>query len=284
MRPQQLLRAVGGRLFYLLQRTTGLGFDRAFERHVRLQAEQYLSSDGAASHRTPPVRKLESLDLENRDRFSVTRGDIYKRFHADRGGSEKDDFGRTGRWIPRGCVTYVDSVSNEHVKIFDEYYCGRGEGRFLPLALERGVYDFLCPGLSYIVEDESGNVRGYAIASGRPLTRFDFERLVGTALRSVICDVTARTGLYFYDLEFHNVVRHGDQLSLIDLESVLPVEWYGEDKEFSIEHLDVVDIGWPIQTKWRSPRWYRAVVHELKQDRLVRGPTEIERDGSLLGD
>ena len=186
------------------------------------------------------------------------RDDIYVRFVADDTGRQRDFFGRQGRWIPRGCKIYVDRQSHEFIKIGDEYFFRRGEGRFLETALERGVYDFLCPHLQYLIRDGEGQLRGYAVKRGRPLTMYEFDRYVSVALRDLICAITERSGLYFYDLAFHNVILGDGQLSIIDLESILPVAWYGQGSEFSISRLPELDVGWEVQRKWRSPRWYRA--------------------------
>ena len=264
MRPISIARAIGSRLYYALQKTTGIGFDRRFEDTLRAQVERLCSDEPPAASSKAPVKRLEDLRLDDEALFSIVRDDIYERFETDQLGHEKDAFGRSGRWIPRGCVTYVEHASGDYVKIFDEYYCRRGEGRYLPDALDKGLYDCLCPGLSYLVEDGAGNLRGYTIVAGVPISRYEFERFVGGVLRETICEATERTGLYFYDLEFHNVIRHGDQLSIIDLESVLPIEWFGEGRQFSIDHLSDVDIGWSIQSKWESPEWYRKFVRDLK--------------------
>ena len=267
MRLSSLPRAIGSRLYYLVQRSTRFRFDAEFEQRLRRDAERYLASRPASRSVDRPVRRLADLKLEDEALFSVHRGDIYRRFLAEPTGPDRDRFGRPGRWIPRGCIIYVDNVTGEYVKIFDDYFCSRGEGRFLTEALQRGVYDFLCPGLSYLVRDGDNNLRGYAVASGKPLSRYEFERYVGGALRRLVEHVTATTGLYFYDLEFHNVIRHGDLLSVIDLESVLPVEWFGQGRQFSVEHFSDIDVGWPIQSKWNSPRWYRTFLRDLKAGR-----------------
>ena len=256
-------KAARRKAHYAFQKLTRIGFDAAFERTLALQAEAYLA--GTALPREPVLRlRLDTLDLNDRARYVIARDDIYTRFVAEAGGPDRDSFGREGRWIPRGCVVYHDRQSDAYVKVFDAYFCKRGEGRFLPEALDAGFYDFLCPGLSFVIEDDEGRIRGYAIIAGEPITSYAFERYIGRSLRPVIMAETERAGLYLNDLEFHNVVRHGDRLSLIDLESVLPVDWFETDLAFARAHLDVVDIGWPIQHKWVSPRWYGAFVRALK--------------------
>jgi hypothetical protein len=108
------------------------------------------------------------------------------------------------------------------------------------------------------------------VQRGKPLTLFEFERYVNVVLRDLICAVTERSGLYFYDLASHNVIMGNGQLSIIDLESILPVEWYGQGAAFSIAHLPDLDLGWELQRKWRSPRWYRAFLESMRRDQLER--------------
>ena len=110
---------------------------------------------------------------------------IYRRFVADDQGEEVDDFGRKGLWIPRGCIVYYDRPGRTFVKVFDSYAAINGEARFLQDALDNGLYSFLCPNLDYLIVDENENLRGYAIREGESLTRYEFERYVGGALREV---------------------------------------------------------------------------------------------------
>ncbi len=250
-------------LHFVFQKVTKAGFDAHFEEELKRQADSYLRGDPVDKAVRPLVR-LDALDLNNDGRFVVFRDDIYRRFEVADWGDDVDSFGRRGRWIPRGCAMYYDRIEKAFVKVFDAYSAIRGEARYLREALDKGLYDFLCPNLAYLIEDENQNFRGYAIREGEPLTRYEFERFVGGALREVILAETERTGFYFNDLEFHNVIRSDGQLSLIDLESVIPVSWFGTDLTFARQHLNEVDIGWPIQSKWCSPRWYRAFLIDLK--------------------
>ena len=149
------------------------------------------------------------------------------------------------------------------MKVFDRYAATHGEARFLRDAMDAGFYSFLCPNLDYLIEDEDHVLRGYAIREEKPLSRFQFERYVGGSLREVILHETERTGFYLNDLEFHNVVMSDRKLSIIDLESVLPVSWFGTDAEFAIRHLDDIDVGWPIQWKWCSPSWYGDYLRQI---------------------
>lgn len=263
MNVRSLLEGGGRKAYYLFQKLTGHGINADFARNLQAQADAYLARSEPIA-RTVPVLALEALPLDDRSRFSVFRDDIYTRFVAEEGGDERDHFGRAGTWVPRGCVTYYDVETHTYVKVFDDYYCRKGEGRFLPEALDAGLYDFLCPGLTYLIEDAAGTLRGYAIEKGEPITAYLFERYVGDPWREVICAETRRTGFYFTDLVFHNVIRLGSTLSLIDLESILPVDWFGTDKAFAQAHLDEVDLGWPLAKKWQSPTWYGSCVRALK--------------------
>lgn len=228
-------------------------------------AEAYEQSTSVdAIHRPTRTRALADLHLDDAAAYALVRGDIYRRFVADDEGDDIDSFGRRGTWIPRGSQLYLDLQDSVFVKVFDPYFCELGEGRFLGEALASGLYDTLCPGLEFVIRD-SESIRGYGIRAGVQLSRYEFDRYVGDCLRPVVLAETARTGLYFNDLEFHNVIRHGDTLSFIDLESVLPVDWFGTDLEFARRHLDVVDIGWPVQSKWNSPKWYAEFLNELTE-------------------
>lgn len=265
MNIKRLVQYVGRRSLYVFQKLTGYGFDTAFEQELSRQAKAYLSckSEGERFIKTVPRLAPSEIVVADCSRFVLVRDDIYKRFLADESGYDLDHFGRRGYWVPRGSQIFYDRKTSDFVKIFDEHFCSRGEGTFLRAALDAGVYDFLCPNLSYIIQDDNGLIRGYAIREGKPLTLYEFERYVGGALRDVICEVTRRSGFYFYDLEFHNVIRSEGRISLIDLESVLPLGWFGKGIAYAREHLDLIDIGWPLNEKWRSPNWYREFLIKL---------------------
>jgi hypothetical protein len=253
--------------YYLFQKSTKYGIDTQLEQKLRHEGVEYLAKTKhlgtqKAVNNFDKVL-LGSLELEDRTRFSIVRDDIYQRFLVSEEGQEMDEFGRKGQWIPRGCQIYFDAATRDYVKVVDEYFCWRGEGRFLGDALKLGMYDFLCPNLSYIIEDDTGALRGYAIRAGKSLTHYEFERYVGISRQEVICKLTESTGLYFYDLSCHNMIIDEGRVSIIDLESVLPIEWFGKGIDFSLRHLSDIDIGWPIQTKWYSPRWYRNFLIEL---------------------
>lgn len=267
------------RSIYVFQKITGYGLDEGFARDLSRQAEAYLRGESNERRLSRPFAHIRpsDLDLEDTSRYSLVRDDIYRRFEADERGPEQDRFGRRGSWIPRGSKIYFDSKTNDFVKVFDEHFCSRGEGAFLRSALDAGVYDFLCPNLRYIIQDDAGQIFGYAIRKGAPLNLYEFEHYVGGVLREVICEVTRRTGFYFYDLEFHNVIRSGNRLSLIDLESVLPIEWFGKGMAFAEEHLDVLDIGWPLNEKWRSPKWYRNFLVDLVGPDGIHPPSRRSR-------
>lgn len=245
-------------LYYLFQKITKFGIDRKFEQELKCRADKYLATSLESASPNKFIGNVQFTDLKLQDdsRYTICREDIYRRFVADEDGSDTDHFGRNGYWVPRGCLVYFDRLTNDYIKVVDAYYCRRGTGRFLEDALERGLYDFLCPSLSYVIRDCNNVIRGYAIREGRQLTPYEFEIYVSKCLRELICEMTRRTGLYFYDLTYHNVILNERTLSFIDLESVLPVHWFGKGDDFSLSHLSDIDIGWPIQKKWHSPIWY----------------------------
>ncbi len=262
-------------LAYLARKATRSGIDTPFEERLSQRAAAYLAGADAGAGADCTVTSLADVDVADDEAFPLVRDDIYRRFVADDDGEDTDSFGRRGAWIPRGSRIYLDAHNDRYVKLFDEHFCQQGEGRFLADALDRGMYEFLCPGLAEVFVDDSGTIRGYSIAAGEPLDRYSFERYVGGCLRDAVCAVTTRTGLYFNDLEYHNVVRRGDELSFIDLESVLPIDWYGTDTAFAKDRLDVIDIGWPIQSKWHSPRWYGRFLES--QLELTAEPSHEDR-------
>jgi len=247
-------RAAAREVHYRLQKSTKLGFDAALEQELGRQAAAYLAGSGAGS--AISAVGLDSIELVDDDRYQIFRHDIYRRFDPFDGGADFDQFGRTGRWVPRGTTVYYDRRAATFIKVFDAYTATLGEAKYLDAAMSAGLFEFLCPNLEYRIVDDHGVLRGYAIREGRPLTRYEFERYIGSALRDVILHETARTGFYFYDLEFHNVIVSGGRISLIDLESILPIVWFGTDTDFARDRLHELDVGWPLQSKWCSPAWY----------------------------
>jgi len=246
-----------------IQRGTGWGIDERLEQKLERQASAFVAQPNLGDASQVPRRPVEDLDLADASRYTLIRDDIYRRFVVGDDGPDTDEFGRTGRWIPRGSRIYWDRAEDVYVKIFDAYYCDRGEGRFLPDALDGGIYGFLCPALAYLVEDRDERLRGYAIRSGRILSLYEFDRYVAGALNDAICELTRLSGLYFYDLTFHNFILKDDEISMIDLESVLPLSWYGQDRSFSKQMLEQIDIGYPIQEKFHSPAWYATYIERL---------------------
>jgi len=262
---QRLPRIVSGvarRAEYELQRRTGWGVDHALRLRLRDEVMHHRATPSDAD-RELPVQDIRSFDFTDEDRFVVFRDDIYRRFIAGDGGPDRDHFGRPGHWVPRGVVVFYDAVEQTFVKLFDDYAAVHGEARYLAEAVDGGMYDFLCPDLDYLIRDENGGLRGYAIGEGTPISRWEFEQYV-PELRQLIFEVTESTGLYFTDLTYHNVVRSNGRLCFIDLESVLPIEWYGTDMDFAFAHLDQIDVGWVLQSKWKSPDWYGDFVASLQ--------------------
>ncbi len=94
------------------------------------------------------------------------------------------------------------------------------------------------------------------MVAGQTLSMREFECVMRGPVRMLIRQISSSSGYYFTDLAYHNYIKIEDGYSLIDLESILPLEWYGRDDSFSTEHLSEIDIGWSIQSKFRSPKWY----------------------------
>jgi len=263
---QNLQRAIAfarRKAFYWVQRNTGWGIDKQLEGRLNEQTNKFVTQDDAGPAVPIETHSSDSFNFSDTIRFSLVRDDIYRRFVTQQDGTESDEFDRKGHWVPRGCRIFFDHTDDVYIKVFDEHYCAKGEGRFLPIALDNGVYEFLCPALAYLIKDNNGQLRGYAIYAGRILTPYEFERYVGVGLKAAIFEITKRSGLYFNDLTFHNVVLRGNTLSLIDLESVLPLSWYGKDIAFSKQMLQQVDVGYPVQNKFHSPSWYANYIEKL---------------------
>jgi hypothetical protein len=261
----KVLRRIGRVSRYAWQRATHTGFDRALEASLSARAQRYLVDTASSEERrSVPSVSLHDLTLDP-PRFTLLEKDRHLRFRVGEDGEAVDRFGRRGHWETRGGLLFLDAETSSHLKLFDETSATHGEPRFLRQAIDAGMYDLLCPGLRYVVQDRSGVLRGYAVQTGRPTSRYEFERYIG-ALREVVIDATRRTGLYFTDLVPHNTIIHDDQLSLIDLESVLPIAWFGTDMDFARAHLHEVDIGWVLASKFNAPAWYRRAVSELSAE------------------
>lgn len=250
-------------MLYWIQRSTGWGFNQKLEERLVDRAKKFVFQEDQGEVHSTTTRLVESFDFLGSSRYRLVRDDIYRRFIVRDDGTELDDFGRKGRWVPRGCRIYFDQTEEIYIKVFDEYYCAKGEGRFLPEALEKGVYEFLCPALTFFIFDNNERLRGYAIHAGHVLSPYEFEHYVEIALRDAVCEITKQSELYFYDLTYHNTILWNDEISLIDLESILPLSWYGKDEAFSMQMLHEIDIGFPIQKKFRSPAWYAAYIDTL---------------------
>ena len=261
-RLQRVAAGVARRFEYELQKRMGWGVDLGLKFRLRDDLTRYRAAPATAS-REVSVRPICSFDFTDEERFVVFKDDIYRRFVAAEGGPDRDDVDRCGYWVPRGAVVFYDAVESTFVKLFDEFAAVHGEARYLGQAIESGMYDFLCPDLDYLIRDGHGRVRGYAIGKGTPISRWEFEQYM-PEMQQLIFEVTERTGLYFTDLTYHNVVKSDGRLCLIDLESVLPVEWYGTDMDFAFAHIDEVDVGWALQSKWKSPDWYGEFVTSLQ--------------------
>ncbi|BCX47528.1 hypothetical protein HAHE_14360 [Haloferula helveola] len=247
---------------YALQKATSYRYDAELEKKLARRVAGWMESS-VATPGEPPSRSIDSIDLADPKRFSEFQYDPHKTFVASEDGPELDEFGRPGRWQPRGIRFFKDRVARRHIKLFPKAFAANGEGRFIEDALRSGFFNYLCPLFEFLIRDRDGAVIGYAIRSGRELTAYEFERYVDTVMRPLVCQATEETGFYYYDLIDHNVIMCDGVISLIDIESVLPIEWFGQDHEFATTQFDQVDVGWPLHTKWRSPDWYGEHIRGL---------------------
>lgn len=264
---QKAQQKIGKAVLYTLQKTIKWQFDQNIEQALRDWAHQILDHDHLFAEEPHWQQiSLEDIDLEDKRRYSLFQIDIdKKRFSIDLLGEDIDYFGRKGTWIPRGTRIFYDKVDKTFLKIFEPYSADKGEAHFLEHALKSGLYDNLCPHLVATIKDSTGNFRGYIIKEGRTLTLYEFQRYIKSAMGELICAITKKTGYYFYDLFSGNVILLDGKISFIDLESILPIDWYGQDTSFAKNHLHEIDLGWEIQTKFASPKWYSDFLKDLKK-------------------
>jgi len=239
---------------YALQKTTSWRYNPEIEKALESQVKQWLCQP-ISTPCEPPSRPIDRFNFSDGERFTEFLHDSHKTFVCSQDGPELDEFGRPGRWQPRGVRFFKDRVKERYIKLFPKSFAANGEGRFIEDALRSGFYSHLCPLFEFLVRDQDGAIIGYAIRSGRELTAYEFERYVNHIMRPVVCRATEESGFYFHDLIDHNVIIRDGVISLIDIESVLPIEWFGKDASFATTKFDLVDIGWPLHTKWKSPDW-----------------------------
>ena len=249
---------------YTLQKTTSYRYDTAFEKVLESQVKQWLSQP-MTSPCEPSSRSIESFNFSDTERFSEFHYDPHKTFMFSPDGPELDEFGRPGRWQARGVRFFRDRIKERYIKLFPKSFTANGEGRFIEDALRSGFYAQLCPLFEFLVRDQDGAVIGYAIRAGRELTAYEFERYVDHIMRPLVCRATEESGFYYHDLIDHNVIIRDGVISLIDIESVLPIEWFGKDAAFPTTQFDLVDVGWPLHTKWQSPDWYGDLIRRLQE-------------------
>lgn len=250
---------------YTLQKATSYRYNTALEKDLEDQVSQWLSQPVASSNE-PASRSIDTFNFSDKERFSEFQYDPHKTFISSPDGPELDEFGRPGHWQSRGVRFFKDHAKERYIKLFPKSFTANGEGRFIEDALRSGFYTHLCPLFEFLVRDRDGDVIGYAIRSGRELTAYEFERYVDQIMRPLVCRATEESGFYYYDLIDHNVIIRDGVISLIDIESVLPIEWFEKDASFATTKFDLVDVGWPLHTKWRSPDWYGALIRQLQQN------------------
>lgn len=255
-------------VIYRTQQITNKPLDRELEDSLRKKIAVYFSSSYVP--KTPKKILFTEIKIDNTERFLLYRGERYQRFSTSKSGSSTDSFGRKGDWIDRGVRLFYDKKKKEYIKLFDEYFCKHGEGYFLEEAFNKGFYDFLCPHLQNILVDVNGHIRGYSIREGRSLTKYEFDFYISGLLEDVICHKTKETGLYLNDLIFHNVIVGDNCISIIDLESILPVEWFGKNNDFAYQQLDKIDVGLAVQKKFQSPKWYSQYIKNLQLDSYLQ--------------
>ena len=111
-RLQRSIAYLTRQIFYWIQRGTGWGIDNALEEKLVDRTRRFLAEGDLRKGNQVPTRRVESIELSDSSRFLLTRDDSYKRFVALDDGSEVDEFGRNGRWVPRGCRIFFDNVED----------------------------------------------------------------------------------------------------------------------------------------------------------------------------
>ena len=116
----------------------------------------------------------------------------------------------------------VTTDGQYYYKVFDKDYCRREN--FIK-AYEVGFFDELVPALDSLIMD-GDEVVGYKMKAGKMLSNseFDFNSIPDDFYQKLL-KITREKKLFFYDFVPINIIVTDDgQISLIDLESVYPIE------------------------------------------------------------
>ena len=112
--------------------------------------------------------------------------------------------------------------TENYYKIFDKEYCRREN--FIE-AYNVGFFDGLAPALKSLILDGE-DIVGYVTEAGTLLSNSEFDtEAVPEDFYQKVLEVASIKQMFFYDLVPINIIKTSDdKLSLIDLESVYPIE------------------------------------------------------------
>ena len=113
------------------------------------------------------------------------------------------------------------------LKIWPKNYI---RGEYFHQASEKGFFDDMVDYSSIqVIMDDKGICRGYSMRKGEELTkdeRNDKNTLEHFSMR--LLEKVKETGFFYYDLDFSNLKRFGNEYCLIDLDSIYPFNEYQE--------------------------------------------------------
>jgi hypothetical protein len=135
----------------------------------------------------------------------------------------RDKYNHYVKFVNHGRAIYKDAT--HYYKVFHPEYVRLP---YFRQALAANFFDGLVhPDIEYIYED--GEVVGYKLPIGEVLSDNEYDQqLVPTSFWRIVEKAMLRTGLVFYDFVPPNIIKIGGELSLIDLESIYPLEKLGE--------------------------------------------------------
>jgi hypothetical protein len=135
----------------------------------------------------------------------------------------RDKRGRVAGGINQGRVTYLKG--DLYYKVFDEGYVRR---KIFSILLKRDFFKEVAPALVGIIYDDK-KVMGYVAKSGKVLSDNEFDtHLIPDDFREKVYDSMKKNKIVFYDFVPSNIIDTDGELSLIDLESVYPMEQSNE--------------------------------------------------------
>ncbi len=134
---------------------------------------------------------IEDLNFET---STILRDDLYARFVPHVEGSLTDEFGRAGYYRPRGVCVYLNEAEDRVYKVFGKDFCENGEGRFLSAGVRAGLYDDLCSMFVGWIKDQDGDLRGYVMERGEPVSSEQFRTFIDNRVGEIVKRNTEASG------------------------------------------------------------------------------------------